>query len=66
MKLPFALLIIGILGFSLTSTEPERAGGSIKDEFAVSIRDQTPAANTVDDELMKPLNPNSNKLEGPR
>lgn len=66
MKLPFALLVIGILGLSLTSDEPERLGGSIQDEFAVSIRDHAPAIDTVDTELVDPLSPNTNKLEGPR
>ena len=52
MKLPFLLCVLGILGFSLTSSETERAGGSIQDEFAVSIREQTAATTAVESETI--------------
>lgn len=62
MKLPLVLCILGILGFSLTSSTTKQTGGSIQDEFAVSIRDQAPALSIADTEVQDSTN--VKKVEG--
>ena len=59
MKLTLVLLVLGIAGYALTSSSTEKSGGSIRDEFAVSIRDNTPALSVVDSDATMPLSTNT-------
>jgi len=68
MKLSLVLLMLGVLGFCLSSNETVEPGGSIQDEFAVSIRART--HSDTNDEIIPVASPeqheDSLEVEGRR